>query len=192
MHLDLVCSISLYFDSHRFFPFFFPHNILLQGTCIFSFCCSFYCCFHDLSNWSSSSTFLLSDELSLKILFVLHWWIFPIEVFDRLKGYAWISLVSLIPLYRFLLHGSWKYLGSLQHQIFGHWWFRMSRVRDRTEDFKDAVRLSARSLGYDEVCLLTSWIYLMLNCLQSDYSLQYYNFLVAIINFILWNQSKNC
>jgi hypothetical protein len=27
----------------------------------------------------------------------------------------------------------------------------MAKARDRTEDFKDAVRQSARSLGYDEV-----------------------------------------
>jgi syntaxin 18 len=26
----------------------------------------------------------------------------------------------------------------------------MAKARDRTEDFKDAVRQSARSLGYDE------------------------------------------
>lgn len=42
-------------------------------------------------------------------------------------------------------------LGSLQYQGFAAWLLKMARVRDRTEDFKDAVRQSARSLGYDEV-----------------------------------------
>jgi hypothetical protein len=30
----------------------------------------------------------------------------------------------------------------------------MAKARDRTEDFKDAVRQSARSLGYDEVYIM--------------------------------------
>jgi len=30
----------------------------------------------------------------------------------------------------------------------------MAKARDRTEDFKDAVRQSARSLGYDEVYMM--------------------------------------
>ena len=34
----------------------------------------------------------------------------------------------------------------------------MARIRDRTEDFKDVVRHTAVSLGYDEVCLLSQFI----------------------------------
>lgn len=38
----------------------------------------------------------------------------------------------------------------------------MARVRDRTEDFKDAVRHTAVSLGYDEVYLIFQFIILKL------------------------------
>lgn len=45
----------------------------------------------------------------------------------------------------------------------------MARVRDRTEDFKDAVRHTAVSLGYDEVCLRFQLIKLklLLRCFTS-------------------------
>ena len=29
----------------------------------------------------------------------------------------------------------------------------MARIRDRTEDFKDAIHRTALSMGYNEVCL---------------------------------------
>ena len=49
----------------------------------------------------------------------------------------------------------------------------MSRVRDRTEDLKDAVRQTALSLGYNEVCLplgfISSLIMFMMCFLQWKY-----------------------
>lgn len=76
----------------------------------------------------------------------------------------------------------------------------MGRVRDRTEDFKDAVRHSARSLGYDEVSSLVLFFYsecqwnllltnndlsFYVNCMCSILKMVHYHWLLLVDCFVV-------